>query len=423
MQRTVFGVALFAWMLVGHSGGGLSESVSSQASPASRLHQESLVIDGHVHIINRVFYEGIDPWKVQVTGLQEYARSKQGGVDAVIEHLYVDDGYNNYNVAVKQALRLIETFYRVLEANRDKMELALTSADVRRIAASGKLAVILAIEGSGDMEGDLDVYRLFHRLGVRMIQIVNHNTTNAYADSCFDVAKWGGITAHGRALISEMNRLGMIVDISHASEAAQVQMIEASAAPVAASHQSMRKFSSWPQNLPDAVLKAMSAKGGVAGMHSSATPLSQKFFEWSTRQPRWPFPTLTRSPDQDYGQYITQLDAAERLKWLNGQWKYSKPWRELTPSDAPPLPTVQDWVDQVDYMVRLVGPGHAALGLDMMDGGRNLRNFDATSYPQLTEAMLAKGLGADTIRKILGENWLRLLDAAKVREVVPSSAQ
>ena len=176
--------------------------VFSQRSSSAALHNDAIVFDGHEHTMNRVYWEGIDPWKVQTTGIWDYARAKQGGLDVVIEQLRLEDQYTNYNYAVKQACRLIETFYRVLEANRDKMELALSTADVRRIVGSGKMAVILGIEGGFDMEGDLDVLRLFYRLGVRLVQFVNHNTTNAYADAAAGEQKWGGITDHGREVIA-----------------------------------------------------------------------------------------------------------------------------------------------------------------------------------------------------------------------------
>ena len=114
--------------------------VDGQAIDAAKLHDEAIVVDGHVHIITPVFHQGIDPWKVQETGLWDYARAKQGGLDVVIHTVYIEDPYNNYNYAVKQAVRLIETFYQVLDANSDKMELALTSADVRRIVGGGKMA-------------------------------------------------------------------------------------------------------------------------------------------------------------------------------------------------------------------------------------------------------------------------------------------
>ena len=153
---------------------------------ASKIHEEAIVVDGHVHITSRVFHEGIDPWQEQTTGLFDFARAKKGGVKLVIHALYVEDPYNRYNYTIKHACRLIETLYRIIEANSDKMEVAFNGADVRRIVANGKMAQVIGLEGGFDMEGDLDVLRFFYRAGVRMTQFVHHRTTSAFADSYGD---------------------------------------------------------------------------------------------------------------------------------------------------------------------------------------------------------------------------------------------
>lgn len=393
-----------------------------QNSPTARLHEDALVVDGHVHVISRVFYEGIDPWKPQVTGLFDFARAKEGGLDLAIHTVFVEDAYNRYNYTVKQACRLIEIFHRTLEANPDKMELALTSADVRNIVRNGKMAQILALEGGFDMEGDLEVLRLFYRLGVRMIQFVNHNTTNAYADAWVGEQKWLGINELGRKIIREMNRLGILIDISHASEAARLQIIAASEAPVVASHVGVKHLSDYPQNLSERVIKALAAKEGVIALTGYGPMISQKYWDWYQKRPK---PVRTKSRGESLSsvirpassndvEYITELDAELRDRWVNGpSWWYSKPWRETVPVGAP-RPTVEDLVRTVDYVVNLVGADHVAMGLDLMWGRDWLDNFDATSYPRLTEALVARGYDAQTVRKILGENWLRLLDMAKV---------
>ena len=403
----------------------------AQSIDAAKLHEEAIVVDGHVHIITPVFHQGIDPWKVQKTGLFDYARAKQGGLDVVVHTVYIEDPYNNYNSAVKQACRLIETFYRVLDANSDKMELALTSADVRRIVAKGKMAAILALEGGFDTEGDLDVLGLFYRLGVRMIQPLSHNTTNAFMDAKLGLTKWGGLTEHGHKVIAEMNRLGILIDLSHASEVAKMQIIEASRAPVVGSHHGLKHFVDFPRSLSDEVLKAMAAKGGLLGMHSSSNMFSKKYAVWKEAQPKDSTAVLLqhliagysffRKPYEDFGAYINQLDAEMHDRWvrarnIRGGGGYSIPWREAHQKglDAgEPLATVEEWTDQVDYAVEMVGDGHIGLGLDLMSGPR-LRDFDATSYPRLTESLVRRGYSEQRIKKILGENWLRLLDAAKV---------
>ena len=399
--------------------------LAAQPAPSQAsldFHRRALVVDGHVHLINAVFNQGIDPWQPQKTGTFDYARAQQGGLDVVVEQLYVEDAYNRYNYTTKQACRLIETFYRVAEQHRDRMELARTSADVRRIVASGKLAVILALEGGFDMEGDLDVLRLFHRLGVRMVQLTNHETTNAMVDASLR-GRWGGLSEHGREVIREMNRLGIVIDISHATDAAKSQIIAASAAPVVTSHNGLGHFAKQIGSLTDETLDALAAAGGVVGLHSAGWLIDQKAVEWDRTKPvrqvrRDPLPPLVLDPDAADLRYITELDARMRVRWLE-QWGYGRPWRqnqrEAVDAGAP-LPTVERWAEQVEWVVRRVGPDHIGLGLDLMAGGNWLRDFDATSYPRLTAALQARGLAPEILYKILGENWLRILDAARVSD-------
>ena len=410
------------------------EAGSAQAPSAAALHEEAIVVDGGVHFLNRVYWEGTDAWEEQTGGLWDFPRAKRGGLDVAVELVMVEDRFNRYNYAVKQAVRLIETFHRVLETHPDKMELALSSADVRRIVGSGKMAVILALEGGPDMEGDLDVLRLFYRLGVRQIQFGAHNTTNAYADAARDDKHWGGITEYGRTVIREMNRLGILIDIAHASDAAQLQIIEASEAPVVASHFGLRHFSDEARTMTDEVLQALAAKGGVVGIHGAARYMTQEFWDWSRSQRAGAPGTnpaaqtrtvgpLLRSPTEDYGEYIAAVDTRQRDGTRRG---YSRPWREAQQEliDAgAPMPTVEDWTNQIDYAIKLVGgDDHVGIGLDFTSSAATLRDFDATSYPRFTESMVARSYSPARVRKVLGENFLRLFDRAKV-PASTSSAQ
>jgi len=376
-------------------------------------------MDGHVHITNRVYWEGIDPWKEQPVGDFDYARARKAGVNVVIENV-APYGYNTYNTTVKQTGRLIETFHRILDANRDKMELALNSADVRRITAAGKLAVILSIEAGFDQEGDIDILRLWHRLGVRVIQFASQVTT-AYADSSVrGEQKWGGINDRGRRLIAEMNRLGMLIDISHATENAQRQIIEASRAPVVASHVALKAICNNPGNMPADILQALAAKGGMIGIHASAELISQKYYDFARTHPVVPVNGITRneilyaelplvrSPNRDFGEYIDALDTE-----LGGRWRrlYAMRWQE-SPEAAALVPTIDEWVDHVERAVQLAGMKSVGIGLDITNARSTLKNFDARSYPQLLEALRRRQLATP---EILAENWLRVLDAAKVQ--------
>jgi membrane dipeptidase len=388
------------------------------AAPQQVRPPAPLLMDGHVHITNRVYWEGIDPWKPQPVGDFDYARARQAGVNVVIENV-APYGYNTYNTTVKQTGRLIETFHRVVDANPDKMELALTSADVRRITAAGKLAVILSIEAGFDQDGDIDILRLWHRLGVRVIQFASQVTT-AYADSSVrGEAKWSGINDRGRRLITEMNRLGMLIDISHATEAAQRQIIEASRAPVVASHVALRALCNNPGNMPDDILRALVAKGGMIGIHASADLISQRYYDWARTHPVVPVNGITRneiiyaelpfirSPNQDYGEYIDKLDSE-----LGGRWRrlYAMRWQE-SPEAVPLVPTVDEWVAHVEHAVQVAGMKSVGIGLDLTNARSTLKNFDSRSYPQLVEALRRKQLATP---EILSENWLRVFDAAKV---------
>ena len=429
-----------------------SAAPTAREAAAMKLTKESIVVDGHVHLETSVFHQGLDPWQVQPTGLFDYARAKQGGLNVVVHAVYTEDAYFNYNYGVKHALRLIETFYRVLDANQDKMELALTSADVRRIVAKGKMAAILALEGNPDTEGDLDVLRMWYRLGVRMIQLTSHDTTNVLIDAQQDEHKWGGVSDRGRAFIREMNRLGIIVDPSHSSEAAHLQAIAASLAPVVTTHSGLAQFAggTGSMRLSDEMFKALVAKGGLLALIQSSV-ISKPWADWhlANPQPRRFGPDASgtfvsggrrvtlglpskgiRPPDKDYGAYITALDAEMDDGWVREQTAdrrgtgYGTPWRvqqaKLIEAGVP-LPTPADWVEHAAYAMKLGGEDHVAIGLDLM-AQPTMRDFDASQYWRFTEAMLAKGMSPTTIKKVLGENWLRMLDQAKVPGLTPPPA-
>ena len=417
VQWALWGVVSFVSILAA------TPVIAALSPAAAALHREAIVVEGHAHITNAVYVQGLDPWKVQATGMIDFARARQGGVDVIIEHLYIEDAYNRYNYTVKQACRLIETFHRVLDANRDKMELALTAQDARRIVKEGKLAVILALEGGFDTEGDVDVLRLFHRLGVRMIQLSSHSTSNALVDAYASESKWHGLSDRGREIIREMNRLGIMIDVSHTADPTVRQIIEASRAPVVHSHGWLQHYSAVHGYVSDDTLKLLADRGGMIGLHSAGWLISQPGVDWYAKESKRkaataPVPAaspLVRAPEVDYGEYITALDARMRDRWIN-TWGYGRPWRtahDETVAKGAPLPTVDDWAEQMDYLVKLIGADHAGLGLDLMAGGLWLKDFDATSYPRLTEAMLKRGLSRADILKVLGENWLHAFETAK----------
>ena len=403
---------------------GLAAACAVSAEPPT---SPTIFMDGHVHVIDRVFWEGIDPWKPQPVGSIDYARARQGGVNVVIDNVAAY-GYEDYNGTVKQVGRMIETFYRVLDANHDKMDLALTSADVRRIVGKGKFAVLLGIESGFDQDGDIDMLHMWHRLGVRCIQFTSY-AGNAYADAASasgsgDIEHWGGINDRGRKLIAEMNRLGILIDISHATESSMRQIVEASRAPIVGSHMGLLSVANRKGiNMPDDVAVAIAKKGGLIGVTSVANATTQRYLDWQRSRPAGrPAPSgmagislgnepaplnvpgWVRKRSPDYGAYSEALYTVMKRRWID---MWSEPWRD---DPEAPIPTVEDWADHVQHAVTLMGADHVGIGLDLFQGRSHTKDWDATGYHLLAEALQRRNIP----KSVLGENWMRVLDTAKI---------
>jgi membrane dipeptidase len=318
-------------------------------------------------------------------------------------------------------LRLVENFHRLVGANIDKMGLALSVQDARRIAASGRMAVFLSVESGWDHEGDIDVLRAFYRLGLRSIQFSTQTEFNNLSDSALTVVPgathWNGLSPNGKRIVEEMNRLGMVIDIVHATPTVQAALIETSKAPVVASHVAAAAVSG-AGGLSDEVIKALSAKGGVVGIHGASAIIGKRYRAWVAANPEKmaavsaPFnklvfsrPSFEHTSDSDnWGSYIEKFDAMTRANWREG---FGKPFHDH-PEAVPLVPTADEWAEQVDYVIKLVGADHVGIGLDMT-GGRSgvLRN--PSGYPDLLKALNRVTTPAN-VKKIVGENWLRVLD-------------
>ena len=384
-----------------------------------------LIVDGHTHITNRVYWEKIDPWKPQAFGF-DYARAYDAGVRLVIENVS-PYGYNNFNYTPKQVLRLIETFHQVLERHSDRMGIVLRAGDARRIFASGKMAVVLSVESGFDHEGDLDVLRSLFRLGLRSVQFATQTCFNAFADSSIGgPGVWGGINSRGRELVQLMNELGILIDLTHASHETQVQVIAASAAPVVASHTAMEAISGdgTPSELMlDEVLRALSAKGGMVGIIGVSTNLSKRYRDWARANPsklRGGPAALQKMVEFDspltpralmHGEYGAWLDSERRCVHLATFTSWQDP-----PESAEVIPTADEWASHVAHVLRTVGPEHVGIGLDL-GGPRSSVPRDASGYPELIAA-LRRMTDEKNLRLIAGENWLRVLD-----HVLPGAAR
>lgn len=364
-----------------------------------RLHQEAFVFDGHVHMINRQLHLGGNIGDRLPDGQVDLPRMKEGGVDAFMLTLYVMEQYYPARYETKQTLRLMNMALDQLEQNRDVVELARNASDIERINRAGKMAAVLDLEGSFDLDGDFDVLRSLYRLGLRVVQLPAHNWSNEYADSCCAPARWKGLTEHGRAVVREMNRLGILINVSHASDDTLAQTLEVSTDPIVATHHGLRSLNDIPRNMPDDLLRKLAAKGGVIGFHIGNAFHNRRQFEWLTKQAGKPFwDTSEVAADR------ARLSMAEIDKRLIPQFPMVE---ARAPEDL--LLSVDEWVGVVDRAIQIVGEDHVALGSDF-DGGptppRGMR--DVRDIAMITDAMLRRGYSPERIRKFLGGNLLRV---------------
>ncbi|MGH9664278.1 MAG: dipeptidase [Bryobacteraceae bacterium] len=369
------------------------------SAKAREIHARALVFDAHVHAIGREFYHGGDIGVRKADGQFDLPRAREGGLGALFFSVYVAEAYYPARLETKQALRLIDCALNQIQKNGGQIELALNASDVERIHRAGKIAAVLDIEGSYDLDGDLGVLRDLYRLGLRSAQLSAHNRPNNYADSCCSPPKWHGLNEHGRAVIREMNRLGMVVNVSHASDEAISQAIDISSDPLIATHHGLRSVNNIPRNMPDWLLKKLAAKGGVIGFQIGNEFHNPKEFAYRAAHSGGAFWRPSPNREREAHMTIEQIDAAIAPQF---------------PMDAFNVPedlkfTPDDWVAVVDRAIQIVGEDHVALGTDF-DGGptppRGMR--DVRDLPMITAAMVRRGYSEERIDKFLGGNVLRL---------------
>lgn len=367
---------------------------------AARLHRSAFVFDAHVHMINRQFHHGGDIGAHAPDGQVDLPRLAEGGVDALFFTLFVPEEYYPARYETRHALRLLDLAREQIERNRNRIALAFDAGDIERIRRQGRIAAILDLEGAFDLDGDPAVLRSLYRLGLRSVQLPAHNWTSEFADSCCAPPKWGGLNERGRALVREMNRLGMLINVSHASDRTIEQVLELSTAPVLATHHGLRRFNDIPRNMPDHLLRKLASKRGVIGFHIGNAFHHPKFFEWSLKQQGRAFWDTAGVGRAYQGLSIEEIDRLVAPKF---------PMVGL-PAPDEVLMSVDQWLEVVEYAITVAGEDHVALGSDF-DGGptppRGIR--DARDLPLLTEAMLRRGWSERRIRKFLGENLLRVV--------------
>jgi membrane dipeptidase len=366
---------------------------------ARAVHAAALVFDGHVHAVDRECYHGGDIGERKSDGQFDLPRAREGGLGALFFSVFIPEDYYPARYETKQALRMLDCATEQISRNKAAIELARTAADIERIRREGRIAAVLDVEGSFDLDGDPAVLRQMYRLGVRSVQLSAHNWSSNFADSCCSPPKWHGLSDRGRMWIREMNRLGMVINVSHASDEAISQAIDISSDPVVATHHGLRSVNDIPRNMPDSLVEKLASKGGVIGFQLGNEFHNPKAFVWRTEHAGRAFWDTQEIVARGTKLTITELDSLVA------------PQFPMAPAAIPAeiRMTVDDWVGVVDRAIRLVGEDHVSLGSDF-DGGpplpRGMR--DVRDLPLITGAMLSRGYSEERIRKFLGGNLLRV---------------
>jgi membrane dipeptidase len=369
-----------------------AQSVSDQAK---KLQSASIVIDTHDDTTQRLLNPKFDLSVRHNDGNIDIPRMKEGGLSAIFFSIWISSKIMGPE-AVKKALDQIDAVRELVRKNPNDLLLATSAADIREAKKQHKIAVLMGVEGGHMMGNDLSVLRTFAALGVRYMTLT-HMDNNEWADSSTDKPAHNGLTDFGKDVIREMNRLGIIVDIAHVSDKTFYDALETSKAPIFSSHSSCRAICQAPRNMTDDMIRDLAKHGGVIQINYHVGFISQEFRDFEKAHPD------------------AEKEINEEVKKRCGDNEACR----LTTGDqvvrdfmqAGKLPKV-DWtviIDHIDHAVKIAGADHVGLGSDFDGAVMPLGMQDVTHIPQITDALLKKGYSESDIRKILGENTLRVL--------------
>jgi membrane dipeptidase len=392
-------------------------SLRAAAGPegrAARLHREAIVVDTHLDVPYKLEEKWADVAERGATPHFDLPRAREGGLTGGFFAVYVPARYAETGGAARKALELIDLVRRVVEAHPRELSPAASVADIRRAKKEGKIAVLMGIEGGHAIEDSLGALRMFHRLGVRYMTLT-HTNTNNWADSSGafylpdfnpeEYRKHHGLSDLGGEVVREMNRIGMMVDVSHVSDETIDNVLEVSRAPVFASHSSCRALTDIPRNLTDDQIRRIAAAGGVVMINIGSYFVDQKVVDASRADLLAVRPEYERVKAEHAGDPAKRWEAVGAL--LDGLPHHRTDWPKA--------------VDHIEHVIKVAGPDAVGLGTDF-DGIRDPPEGleDVSRLPVITRELLRRGHSEGVVRKVLGENFLGFF--GRVEEVARASA-
>lgn len=401
MTKKLFVIALFvcSFTAIHAQDNATHEGVSARAQ---KVHDSALVIDTHADTPQRFLDEGFDIGSTDPKDIGHISldKARRGNLGAEFFSIWVEPETNQGHYA-RHTFDLIDSVYQQAARHPDRMMMAFSTSDIERSHREHKLAALMGIEGGHSIEADLHLLRDYYRLGVRYMTL-SWSNTNEWADSSGDindpkVQHHNGLTDFGKQVVLEMNRLGMMVDISHVADKTFWDAIAVTKAPVIASHSSARALVDAPRNMTDDMLKAVAKNGGVVQVNFFDGFIDENFKKASDAQ---------RTDENAAAQkYIAEMKSQGKEVSFIDLDRIEREWMAKIP--RPPLKSL---IDHIDHIAKVAGVDHVGLGSDF-DGvsGATPQGIDsAADLPKITQALLDRGYSAEDIHKILGGNLLRV---------------
>ncbi|WP_371196362.1 dipeptidase [Glaciecola sp. SC05] len=374
----------------------------SRQDAAKRIAQENIIVDGHIDVPYRVEKGWEDVTVATASGDFDYPRAVVGGLDAPFMSIYIPASLDNSPASTALAHDLIDSVEAIVGRAPNKFALAYSVADVEENFAKGLISLPMGMENGSPIQGSMDTLKVFYERGIRYITLA-HSQSNHISDSSYDLRRqWKGLSPFGKDLVLEMNRLGIMIDISHVSDAAFYQSVEISKAPVIASHSSLRTFTpGFERNMSDDMIKALAKNEGVIMINFGSGFVNPMARTWRDK-----LGEQRQALIDTFGEDSTEVED------FNTKYAKQNPY---------PFADLNMVLDHIDYVRDLVGIDYIGIGSDYDGVGDSLPEGlkDVSTYPNLVAGLLERGYSEADIKKILNENVLRVW--RKVEEIAAAS--
>jgi len=370
------------------------------ADHARQLHFSSIVLDTHADTTQFFFAEDYDFAKRNTGGSQvDIPRMKEGGLNALFLSIFIDASIMG-PPAVQKALDQIDAIRTAVRDHPADLVLATSAEDIRRAHSQNKIAILMGIEGGHMIGNDNRLIRIYSALGVRYMTLA-HFKNNEWADSSTDKPAHNGLTDFGKDVVREMNRQGILIDISHVSDKTFYDALEISKAPLIASHSSVRAISNHPRNMSDDIIKALAAKGGVIQINYELNYLSDEYRKAYE----------ANAGDVSKADEVFKKECGDDFLCISKAQQ--RQLQKLQAEGKVPRVSWETIIEHIDHVAKLVGPDHVGLGSDFDGADMPDGLEDCSKLPKITEALVRKGYSDADIQNILGGNMLRVLEQSE----------